>query len=103
MALTTSSPRRARSVPLGLEAGNPFWSEGARAEAALRAARPKELGTPLEATPLPLEGEKKRQRSGERRSFYRTPPTSWMEGGEAKGPRPMSHSELKEGAIRTFR
>lgn len=96
MALTASSPRRARSVPLGLEAGNPFWSEGVRAEAALRAARPKELGTPLESTPLPLEGERKRQRSGDRRSFYRTPPSSWVEGGTAKGPRPMSHSELRE-------
>ena len=96
MALTASSPRRARSVPLGLEASNPFWSEGVRAEAALRAARPRDLGTPLESTPLPLEGERKRQRSGERRSFYRTPPNSWMEGGEAKGPRPMSHSELRE-------
>jgi len=96
VALTASSPRRARSVPLGLEASNPFWSEGVRAEAALRAARPRDLGTPLESTPLPLEGERKRQRSGERRSFYRTPPNSWMEGGEAKGPRPMSYSELRE-------
>lgn len=60
MAIMESSPRRARSVALGLEAGNPFWSEGVRAEMALRAARPRDLATPLESTTIPLEGGKKR-------------------------------------------
>ena len=47
-------------MALGLEAGNPFWSEGVRAEMALRAARPRDLATPLESTTIPLEGGKKR-------------------------------------------
>lgn len=53
-----ATERRAGSVSIGLEA-NPFWPEAVREELALRAARPAELGTALEATLQPLgEGRK---------------------------------------------